>query len=205
MAGVEIVEADCHCEDPRIIERAASILKRGGLVVVGTDTLYGLIADPFSREAVLKVYKVKKRPTDKPLPLLLGEAHHALLLVETSPLFWDLALRYWPGALTIIAPASPRAPEHLRVWRRIGVRLPDAPLVRAIARRLGGAVVGTSANKSGRTPPVTVYESISQLGEQVDLYIDCGPARIGEASTVVDVSEGRVTIYREGPVRIGPA
>ena len=195
-----ILEADCTCPDEKIVREAATVIKKGGLVVAATDTLYGILADPFNPSAVARVYDAKGRPPHKPLPLLLGESHHALLLVRPPRVFWKLAIKFWPGPLTIVAPASPNAPSHLREWERIGVRLPDAPLVRRIALRVGGVLTGTSANKSSRESPRTVFESSSQLGDLVDLYIDCGPTLIGSPSTVVDVSEEKPILFREGAI-----
>ncbi|MEB3764694.1 MAG: threonylcarbamoyl-AMP synthase [Desulfurococcales archaeon] len=195
---VRILETDCHCPDRKVIEEAVRVLKNGGVVVAATDTLYGLLADPFNVSALDQVYTIKERPRDKPLPLLLGESHHALKIIEPSSLFWRLALRYWPGPLTLVARAKDSLPSHLSRWDKIGVRLPDCPLTRILAKELGGVIVGTSANKSGRESPVTVYESVSQLGELVDLYIDSGPTYRRAPSTVVDTTGGKPIVYREG-------
>ncbi len=196
-----IVEGDCYCINLELARRAAGIIRQGGVVVAPTDTLYGLIADPFNPVAVSKVYRIKKRPYGKPLPLLIAESHHAYKVVSPSPRFWELALRHWPGPLTIVEEPAPGLPDHLAAWGPIGIRLPDCPLLRYIARLVGGVVIGTSANLSGRDPPVTVYEAYSQLGDQVDLYIDAGPTRIGEPSTVVSIVDGVLEIYREGAIR----
>ncbi len=195
-----ILEADCSCPDEKIVNEASKIIRNGGLVVAATDTLYGILADPFNPTAVARVYDAKGRPHHKPLPLLLGESHHSLLVVDPPEIFWDLAIAFWPGPLTLVARPSPRTPSHLREWGNIGVRLPDSPLVRRIALRVGGVLTGTSANKSGRESPRTVFESSSQLGDLVDLYIDCGPTLIGEPSTVVDVSSGKLILFREGAI-----
>ncbi len=194
-----VLEADCRCPSPEAVEEAARIIRAGGLVVAPTDTVYGILADPLNWEAVERVYRVKSRPPGKPLPILLGESHHALLLVEPGPAFWRLALAFWPGGLTIVAPPREGVPRHIAAWEGVGVRLPDCPLVREIARRTGGLLVGTSANKSGMRPPVTVYDAHAQLGDLVDLYLDGGPSGKGTPSTVVDV-RGEPVLVREGAV-----
>jgi len=187
---VRVVESDCSCPHREVVEEAASVIARGGLVVGPTDTLYGVLADPFNKAAYKRVFKAKGREESKPLPLLLAESHHATRVVEADERFWALARAFWPGPLTIAAPAAPNAPEYLAPRGLVGVRLPDCPLTRAIARAAGGIVTGTSANKSGRPGPVTVYDAIEQLGEEVDLYIDAGPAPLAKPSTVVELPRG---------------
>jgi len=193
----EVLEADCRCPQEEVVERAAEVIRRGGLVVAPTDTVYGILADPFNPDAVGRVYRVKGRDPGKPLPLLLAESHHALHVVRASENFWRLALRFWPGPLTIVEEPGEGVPPHLAEWGMIGVRLPDCPLVREIARRVGGVVVGTSANKSGREAPATVYDASAQLGDSIDLYIDGGPTIHKKSSTVVVLGE-KPQILREG-------
>ena len=197
---MELVEADCLCPSPGVVDYAVEVIRSGGLVVAPTDTVYGILADPLNSDAVRRVYKVKRRSSDKPLPILLGESHHALLLVDPSHVFWRLALAFWPGPLTIVEEARPGVPRHLEEWGKIGVRLPNCPLVREIARRTGGLLVGTSANKSGMTPPTTAYEAHAQLGDKIDLYIDGGPSLRRVSSTVVEIVDGRVELLREGAI-----
>ncbi|MEB2836608.1 MAG: L-threonylcarbamoyladenylate synthase [Desulfurococcales archaeon] len=190
---------DPKCPDPEILREAASILRSGGLVVYPTDTLYGLGADPHNAGAVRRVYEVKERGRDKPLPIILAEAHYAIDYVVPSPLFWMIARLFWPGPLTIVAPASPRAPRYLASSDgMIGVRLPDSRVARELARLTGGAIIGTSANKSGMTPPVTAQEAMAMLGDSVDLYIDGGPTPLGRPSTVIWVVGDEYHVLREG-------
>ena len=198
----KVVQADSSCPNIDVIEEAVRVLRKGGLIVMPTDTVYGLIADPFNEDSVLQVYKVKERSPDKPLPILLAEAHHALMFIEPNEWFWKLALRHWPGPLTIVSPPKRDLPRHLRRWEGIGVRLPDCILCRIIAKRIGGAVIGTSANISGAESPRTVSQAMSMLGDQVDLYIDGGPTILGVPSTVVDVRSDPPTIVREGYIRM---
>ncbi len=199
---LKIVEADCMCPSREVVDYAVDIVKDGGIIVAPTDTVYGIIADPLNKKAVEKVFKVKKRSSDKPLPILLGESHHAFLLVKPTQRFWKLALKFWPGPLTIVEKPVEGLPKHLAVWGNIGVRLPHCPLIREIARRVGGLLIGTSANKSGMAPPTTAYEAHAQLGNSIDLYIDGGPSLTREPSTVVDVTGREPVVLREGMIRI---
>lgn len=199
---MEIIEANCYCPTSEVIDLAVEILKDSGVIVAPTDTVYGILADPFDPKALERVYKIKGRDPDKPVPLLLGESHHALLVVEPSDRFWKLARAFWPGPLTIVERPAKNLPDHLKAWGNIGVRLPKCPLVREIANRIGGVLVGTSANRSGGAPPRTAYDAHVQLGGLVDLYIDGGPVFLGVPSTVVDITHEKPVILREGGISL---
>lgn len=196
-----VITVDPTCPSMDTVREAAKVLREGGLVVLPTDTVYGLAADPFNEDAVKRVYQVKERSQTKPLPILLAEAHHALKLVKPTDTFWSLALRHWPGALTLVADPRDDLPMHLKRWEGIGVRLPDCPLCRAIARKIGGAIIGTSANLSGMESPRTAAQAMSMLGDQVDLYLDGGPTFLGVSSTVVDTRHSPPRVIREGFIK----
>ncbi len=196
----KVMETSFQCPAREVVEEVARVLTHGGIAVVATDTLYGIIADAYNEDAVARVYRVKERSHDKPLPILLGESHHAVGLVATSPVFWRLARAFWPGPLTIVSEPGPEAPEHLKKWTGIGVRLPDCPLCRQVASRLHGALTGTSANLSGAENPLTAHQAMSMLGDSVDVYVDTGLVRIGKPSTVVDIRRGETRIIREGAI-----
>ncbi len=197
---MRLVEANCLCPDSAVLDEVRRVFRDGGVVVGPTDTLYGIMAPALNEEAVARVFRVKGRRPDKPLPLLLAESHHVLLVGEPDERFWRLALRFWPGPLTIVVRARPGVPGSLAPQGYVGVRLPNCPLAREIARIAGGVVTGTSANKSGRESPRTVYDASAQLGDSVDLYIDGGPALLGKPSTVVFLGDEGVEILREGAV-----
>lgn len=196
----EVLETDYWCPSRDVIEAVVEVISNGGVAVIPTDTVYGLAADPFNEAALERVFRVKERSWDAPVPLLAGESHHALLVAEDNPLLWRLAIKFWPGPLTVVLKPRSDAPRAFKSWGQVGVRLPNCPLCREVARRVGGLIVGTSANISGRESPVTVQEAMFQLGERVDLYVDAGPAPLGRASTVVDIRGGRPRLVREGPV-----
>jgi L-threonylcarbamoyladenylate synthase len=200
LSRARVVSVDPLCPDKEAVSEALHIMRRGGLVVYPTDTIYGIGADPFNEKAVERVYKVKERGKDKPLPLLLAESHFAVKLALINETAWLLACRYWPGPLTLVLKARSTVPRHL-VWKGlVGLRLPDSPIARMLARGLGGAIIGTSANKSGMPPARTVQEAMSMLGDLVDLYIDGGPTPSTKPSTVVLVEDGNVEILREGAI-----
>jgi len=200
LSKARVVSVSALCPNEEAISEALNVLRRGGLVVYPTDTVYGLGADPFNEKAVERVYQVKGRGRDKPLPLLLAESHFAVKLAVMTEVAWLLASRYWPGPLTLVLRARDVAPRQL-VWRGlVGLRLPDSPVARALARGLGGTIIGTSANKSGMPPARTVQEAMSMLGDLVDLYMDGGPTPSMKPSTVILVEDDRVEVLREGAI-----
>ena len=186
-----------------LIPRVAEVVKRGGLVVYPTDTLYGLGADPFNREAVLRVYRAKGRPLDRPLPVLVSSLEAAERLVVFTPEARRLAERFWPGALTLVLPLRGDAgvPRELHAGTgRLAVRMPGHPVALRLIEEAGGALTGTSANRHREPPPRTALEALQQLGQAVDIVIDSGPAPRGEPSTIVDLSGGEPLLIRRGAV-----
>ena len=196
----DVIETDFWCPSRNAIERVVETLASGGVAVIPTDTVYGLTADPFNEKGLERVFRVKERRRDAPVPLLAGESHDPLTIAEVDDRFWRLARAFWPGPLTIVLRPLPDAPKAFREWGQVGVRLPNCPLCREVARRLEGLIVGTSANISGRESPRTAQEAMFQLGERVPLYVDAGPTLHAKASTVVDLRGGKPRLVREGPI-----
>jgi L-threonylcarbamoyladenylate synthase len=186
----------------RQIKLAVAILKKGGIVAFPTDTVYGLGADPLNEQAVAKIYRVKRRPYNLPLPLLLAEKSDLLKVASVVPeIAWQLAERFLPGGLTLVLRKSPWVPGSVTAGGdTIAVRIPDHPVPIALIRGLGSPIVGTSANLSGRPSPVTAEEVRQQLGDEVDLIIDGGRCTSGTESTVLDVSSKVPALIREGAI-----
>jgi L-threonylcarbamoyladenylate synthase len=184
------------------IKLAIASLKKGGIVAFPTDTVYGLGADPFNEEAVRRIYDVKKRPHDQPLPLLLADKSDLSKVATSLPdIVWQLAERFWPGGLTLVLNKSPWLPSSVSGGSdTIAVRIPDHPIPIALMRGLGTPIVGTSANLSGRPSPVTEEEVHEQLGDEVDLIIDGGRCPGGTESTVLDISGKVPVLIREGAI-----
>jgi L-threonylcarbamoyladenylate synthase len=192
---MEIVEAT-----EEAIRRAAILIRLGGVVIYPTDTVYGLGCDPANVDAARRVCEIKGR-ADKPLPLACSDMEMARRIVEFNPIAERLAERFWPGPLTMVLPARVDYP----VWvthgaRTLGVRVPGHPTARRLARLSGGVVVTTSANKSGEPPPRTADEAAAQIGEEVDLILDAGPAPLKKPSTVLDLTGEEIWIIRPGPI-----
>jgi L-threonylcarbamoyladenylate synthase len=186
------------------ISEGISLLKQGGIVAFPTDTVYGLGAAAGSPQAVARVYEVKKRPADMPLPLLLAHVSQIEEVARTvAPLAKLLAEKFLPGALTLVLAKSSSVPDIVTAGRAtVAVRIPAHPVPVALIEGLGAPVLGTSANLSGRPSALTAGEVSSQLGGKVDLVIDGGRCPGGRESTVVDVTGEVPVVLREGALSV---
>lgn len=186
--------------DPRAIEDAVLAMQSGGIVGLPTETVYGIGVVP-RPEALQALIEAKQRPEEKGIALLIDDLAQVVGLVAVPEPALRLAAHYWPGALTLVLPLShpgsvPAAVTGGRAT--LGVRVPDHPVPRALARALGPIAV-TSANRSGEPAAKTAAELIASVGASLALVIDDGPVRGGIASTVVSVDEaGAIRILREG-------
>lgn len=184
--------------------KAAKEVRRGGLVVYPTDTVYGLGCDPLNHAAVRRLFEAKQRDK-KPIPVLCSSAERAAGLVKLSARALELAGRHWPGALTIVAPLSRPVPPQLNQGKpNLGVRVPNHPGCLQLISSCGGWLTGTSANLSGHPSARTAAEALDQLGDAVDIVLD-GGRLAGTESTVVQVVGNEVTILRTGPVGVAPS
>lgn len=175
-------------------------LQRGQIVVLPTDTVYGVGADAFQPEAVAAVLAAKGRGRHMPPPVLIPEARTVDGLAREVP---DLARvlmeACWPGALTLIVHAQPSLMWDLgETYGTVALRVPDHEAARALLSRTGPLAV-TSANRTGQPAATTAAQAEEQLGEAVAVYLDAGDSPLGEASTIVDVTDGAgMRIVREG-------
>ncbi len=184
------------------IELAVEIVKGGGIVAFPTDTVYGLGADPSNEQAVDRIYRAKKRSHKIPLPLLLSDKSDLTKVASVVPeIAWLLAEHFLPGGLTLVLKKSPWVPTAVTAGgNTVTVRIPDHHIAVALMRGLGGPLIGTSANLSGRSNPTTAEEVYRQLGDEVDFIVECGRCPGGIESTVIDVSGEVPAIIREGAV-----
>lgn len=184
------------------IERSISILRQGGIVAYPTDTVYGLGAGASLPRAVERVYAVKERPRNLPLPLLLADTSQITRVAEAvPPVAWLLIRNFLPGALTLVLAGSNSVSDIIMAGgTTIAIRIPAHPVPIALIEGLETPLVGTSANLSGRPSPLTAEEVYSQLGDRVDLIIDGGRCRGGQESTIVDVSGETPVLLREGAI-----
>lgn len=184
--------------------RAVEVLKAGGLVAFPTDTVYGLAVLPWESDAVVRMYQVKQRPSDRPIPLLLSDASQLSRVARLLPRFKrqarQLVTRFWPGGLTLVLPKAEIVPDVVSAGPTVAVRVPDLPLVRDIIRGAGGVLAVTSANLSGQPNPITAQEVEEQLGDEIDLILDGGPCRAGVPSSILDCTVSPPRLLRHGAV-----
>lgn len=180
---------------------AAKELQAGGIVVFPTDTVYGVGGDAFNRFATARLFEVKRRPRAMPLPVLVARPRQAWALCSEVPRqAADLVASFWPGALTLILPVADGLSIDIGETKgRIAVRMPaHDDLLELIA--MVGPLAATSANISGSPTPPTIEEIAGELGDQVPLYLDGGPASADVPSTIVDLARWRPKIVREGAI-----
>lgn len=199
------------CADPESrtagIKAAVDAVKAGQLVVLPTDTLYGLGCDAFNNEAVANLLATKHRGPDMPVPVLVGSWDTIQGLVQYySPQAKTLVEAFWPGGLSIIVPQAPSLPWNLGDTRgTVMLRMPLHPVAIELLRETGPMAV-SSANISGHTPPSTVTEARQQLNQNVSVYLDGGECAIGKPSSIIDISGDHPKLLREGAIsaeRIG--
>lgn len=194
---------DCADPDQRAlgITSAAGAAKSGRLVVLPTDTVYGIGADAFDSTAVAALLAAKGRGRDMPVGVLVGSWHTIEGLVYTMPDgARDLIRAFWPGALSLVVRQAPSLQWDLGDARgTVMLRMPLHPVAIELLREVGPMAV-SSANVSGHPPAVDAAEARSQLGDLVDVYLDAGPAQQQAASTIVDLTDDTPRILRAGPV-----
>ncbi len=186
------------------INDAAGRLRAGGVVALPTETVYGLAADAANPAAVRRIYAIKGRPADHPLIVHLPQAadleRYAAGDLRTARI---LAERYWPGPLTIVLPKSGIVSGDVTGGQpTVALRVVDHPLTQAILARFGSAVAAPSANRFGRVSPTTAQHVRDDLGDDVDLVVDGGPARVGIESTIVDLSGNIPAVLRLGSIGV---
>ncbi|MGH7826145.1 MAG: L-threonylcarbamoyladenylate synthase [Candidatus Binatia bacterium] len=182
--------------------RAVDALKQGEVIVFPTETLYGLGADALNRDAIDRVFKLKGRDRQNPIPVLVADEEMLLNLVSEVPsAARKLIESFWPGPLTIVLPARQGTPEPLlNLDGGIGVRISAEPIATRLVRSLGRPLTATSANPSGQQPAPTVEEARRYFANQIELFIDGGALGSRTGSTVIQVFGGTLKIIREGAV-----
>ena len=188
--------------NPESIERAGEIVRAGGLVAFPTETVYGLGADVFNEQAVMRVFEVKGRPANNPLPIQIASKDDLPRLVSGIPSVAERLMdQFWPGPLTLVFSACPEVPELVTAGTgKVGIRMPDHPVALALIRAAGIPIVAPSANSSGQPSPTTAKEVLEYLDGKIELILDAGPTRLKVSSTVVDVTESPPRVLRLGSI-----
>jgi len=185
-----------------LLDEAVTILRRGGLVAVPTETVYGLAADASNPDAVRRIFAAKGRPADHPLIVHLPDASALDRWARDVPdAARSLAAAFWPGPLTMVLPRTDLVPDVVTGGRdTVGLRVPDHPVTSELLRRFDGGLAAPSANRFGRVSPTRAEHVVADLGDRVDLVLDGGPCRVGVESTIVEVLGDRLTVLRTGAI-----
>jgi len=183
------------------IDEAVNAIARGALVVLPTDTVYGIAADAFNPEAVAALLAAKGRGRQLPPPVLVPEVRTLDgLATEVPPAVRDLVAAFWPGGLTVICRAQPSLAWDLgETGGTVALRMPDHPAALALLRRTGPLAV-SSANLTGRPAARTAIDAADQLGDAVAVFLDAGVAPGGVASTIVDATGDGLRLVRAGAI-----
>ena len=185
-----------------IFSQALRIINQGGIIDYPTESFYALGVLATDKNAVRRLFELKKRPSDKPLPLIVGNKDTLLTVAKNIPDQAEIfILKYWPGALTLIFHAQDTVPPMITGnTEKVAVRIPGKSLALDLVKSLKMAVTATSANISS-TPPAVDAESVKKyFGDRIDLIIDGGTAPGGRPSTILDVTVTPPIVLREGSI-----
>lgn len=190
--------------EPEVIERAAEVLRSGGLVAFPTETVYGLGANALDAAAVRRIFEAKGRPADDPVIVHLASADELGRVARRVPaVARRLAEAFWPGPLTLLLPRAAAVPLEVTAGLdTVGVRVPDHPVALALISAAGVPIAAPSANRFGHTSPTLAEHVLADLEGRVDVVLDAGPTPYGVESTVLDLSSGRPRVLRPGGVSV---
>lgn len=193
-----IVTIDPVHPQPRLIQRAVSMLEAGGILAYPTDTYYGLGCDIFCRRAVEQLQGLKQRPKGKPLSIIVPDLSHVAKYALVNNFAFKALRRMAPGPFTFVLPATRVVPEMMmNKQREVGIRIPDAPVAIALAAGLGRPIITTSAATPEGMPLLDAKDIKECMGHALDLILD-GGVRPSEASTVLLFAEDRIELLRQG-------
>ncbi|MEM1574556.1 MAG: L-threonylcarbamoyladenylate synthase [Nitrososphaerota archaeon] len=187
--------------DNDTIEKVKNVLENDGLVIYPTDTLYALGANALSKEAIKKVFEIKGRDYNKPISIALKNLEEAKKYFIFNEIAEKIAKKFLPGPLTIILP-SYALPKELSPTQKFSFRIPDNEIALKILNSINFPLTATSANISGGENPINAEISIKQIGKYVDLILDCGKCKYSKPSTVIDLSNGKIALVREGVISV---
>ncbi|HEX6437250.1 MAG TPA: L-threonylcarbamoyladenylate synthase [Candidatus Binatia bacterium] len=186
------------------LRQAIALLKRGDVIVFPTETVYGLGADALNPAAVERVFQLKGRNPDTPIPVIVADQAMLKALVEPiPPLARKLMEQFWPGPLTLVLPAVPSTPKQLlNRTGGVGVRISSAPLATQLARELERPLTATSANPSGEPAASTIEQAQNYFAGDIEIFLDGGQLPSKTGSSVVEVIDDCIKIIREGEISL---
>jgi L-threonylcarbamoyladenylate synthase len=202
--NTEVMKISSVSEDIEKIRRAADVIKKGGLVVFPTETVYGLGADATNAEAVKSIFTAKGRPSDNPLIIHIADPRDAEKYTVTNELYYKLAERFMPGPLTVILESKSCIPSVTRAsLPTVAVRCPENAIARSLITEAGVPIAAPSANISGTPSPTSAAHVIDDMTDRVDVIIDGGDCDFGLESTIVKIeNDGSLTLLRPGKITV---
>jgi L-threonylcarbamoyladenylate synthase len=202
---MKIIRIDRYRTTRRTLREAADVLRRGGVVVMPTETAYGLAAVPSDAKAMRAVFAIKARPKGKPLPFIAASIAEVSRRFRLDGAAARLARKHWPGPLTIVLPYK-RGRRFAAAGIGTGaVRVPSSAWARAVAKAGGGIVTSTSANVSGQATPYDprgIAASFARAKRAPDLMLDAGLLPVRRPSTIIHVKRGTIEVLRQGTLRV---
>lgn len=187
---------------PRELSEAADTLRKGGVLIYPTETVYGIGCDPFNREAVLRVYEIKRREK-KPMPVLCASLSDVERVCRLDEHALAIAQLLWPGPISLILPKKPELPREVTAGQDyVAVRVPASLIALEVMRLAETPLLGTSANISGAPPPASDTEIAEELAHEVDALIAAGKTRYAAPSTVVRLRDNSLEVVREGAISV---
>ena len=191
-------------ESEKALISAAQVIYRGGSVIIPTDTVYGLAVDATREIMVNRLFKIKKRPKEKAVAVLVSDLKMAKKIALFDKRLEKAAELVWPGPLTVILKSKLNLPRNLTAGKAtIGVRIPDYKLVQYLISLLGRPIAASSANITGQPPSLNIEDAINQFKNQYarpDLILDAGELKCSQPSTILDLTGREPKIVRVGPV-----
>ncbi len=186
------------------LKEPAEVIKQGGIVIFPTETVYGIGTNGMDAKAIEKLYKIKERPYNKPISLLVSDLNMVNLVAkDITTLEYEIMRKFFPGPLTIILKKKNIVPDILTSGQdTIGIRIPSGKIARKLIEYVGKPIATSSANISGKPSKTNIKNVMEELEEQADYFIDGGKSEIGIASTVIQVINGIPNILREGSISI---
>jgi L-threonylcarbamoyladenylate synthase len=199
---VKIEKMDAANPDVKVLERAAKLIAKGGVIVCPTDTGYAFSANALDSRAITKVFQLKGRSFSNPIHIAVGSIEEAENYAQVNESARYLACHYLPGALTLVLKKKETIPSLLVAGlNTVGIRIPDNKIILQLVEKVGKPLTTTSANISGKPTPYAVEEIIAQLGDSIQnvaLILDQGPLARRDLSTIVDLSVSPPQLIRQG-------
>ena len=185
-----------------IIQKAVKLLREGKLVVIPTETVYGLAADASNPEAIAKIFAAKNRPTQHPMIVHIANANYLKdWAIDIPDIAYELAEAFWPGPLTMVLKKAPQVPSCVTGGQdTIAIRSPSHPVAQQILQAFKGGLAAPSANSFGRISPTCAEHVKEDLGDKVDLIVDGGTCVIGIESTIIDLTSEQPRVLRPGMI-----